>query len=163
MLERLLSKTKANKMHPKKKHTQHEPYLPQLNKCVSSCQKKKCNTTTASCFKKNFIHWLHTPADRQIHFDGQRTRLSCSSSASRDWQPDTEWQAVRLSLYPVIKSLPGICELLLTLLAVRCYRKEKKTKKNPSDTFLLHLVILPSSHTLPTPSPTPRPLFTFIY
>lgn len=100
-----------------------------------------------------FIRWLHTLPDRQIHFDGQRTRLSCSSSASCDWQPDTKWQVVRLSLHPVIKSLPGICELPLRLLAPCC-------NKNPLTLFFCSLSS--SYHHPPLRHRHPF-LFTFIY
>lgn len=76
-------------------HVQLNPQPPHLHKSLST--HKKPSPVPQSALQ-NFIHWLNTLPDGQIHFDGQRTWLSCSSSATRDWQRDTKWRAVRLSL-----------------------------------------------------------------
>lgn len=134
-LQRRFFRTKANKYRPPKNtysaiHNRLSfRNLPLLTKCG----------TALKSLLQIFIHWLNT--DRPVHFDGQRTWLSCSSSASRDWQPDTKWRVVRLSLYPVIRSLPGICELPLQLLAA-CYYK------NPSTPFFC--TMSSSNHHPPT-------------
>lgn len=54
--------------------------------------------------------------------DGQRMRLSQSSSDSCDWQPDNKCHADHLQLFHVIKSLPRICEVPLWSLAACCLK-----------------------------------------
>lgn len=110
-LQRCFFRTKVNKQR-----TPRNTYSTIHNHLVSHNAAQRWSLS----FKNSYADWAPCQTDR---FD-----LSCSSSASCDWQPDTEWREVRLSLYPVIMSLPGICELLPRLLAARFY-------ENPSTPF----------------------------
>lgn len=138
-LQRCFFRTKVNKLR-----TPRNTYSTIHNRLVSHNAAQRWSLG----FKKSCADWAPCQTDS---CDGQRTRLSCSSSASCDWQPDTKWREVRLSLYPVIMSLPGICELLLRLLAARCY-------ENPSTPFFC---TMSSCHHHPRCHPFF--LFTLIY